>query len=40
MPLLITRIDHPHPVELEGISQMLEANPIINGWDCKILPAT
>ena len=32
MPLLITPIDHPHSMELEGISQILDANPIIYDW--------
>jgi IS5 family transposase len=32
MPLMITRIDHPHAVELEGVSQILDANPIIYDW--------
>jgi len=32
MPLMITRIDHPHALELEGISQILDANPIIYDW--------
>jgi len=32
MPLTITRIDHPHAEELEGISQILDANPIIYQW--------
>lgn len=32
MPLMITRIDHPHAVELENISQILDDNPIINEW--------
>jgi IS5 family transposase len=32
MPLLITPIDHPHAMELEGISQILDANPIIYDW--------
>jgi IS5 family transposase len=32
MPLTITRIDHPHAEELEGISQILDANPIIYDW--------
>lgn len=32
MPLMITRIDHPHAVELEGISQILDANHIIYDW--------
>ena len=32
MPLLITRIDHPHAEELENISQILDDNPIINEW--------
>ena len=32
MPLMITRIDHPHTEELEGISQILDANPIIYEW--------
>ena len=29
MPLTITSIDHPHAEELENISQILDANPII-----------
>jgi len=32
MPLMITSIDHPHAAELEGISQILDANPIIYEW--------
>jgi len=32
MPLMITRIEHPHADELEGISQILDANPIIYDW--------
>ena len=32
MPLTITSIDHPHAAELEGISQILDANPIIYQW--------
>ena len=32
MPLMINSIDHPHSAELEGISQILDANPIINRW--------
>ena len=32
MPLTITQIDHPHAAELEGISQILDANPIIYDW--------
>ncbi len=32
MPLMITSIDHPHAEELEGISQILDDNPIINEW--------
>jgi IS5 family transposase len=32
MPLLITSIDHPHAMELEGISQILDTNPIIYDW--------
>jgi len=32
MPLTITRIDHPHAAELEGISQILDANSIIYEW--------
>ena len=32
MPLTITTIDHPHAEELEGISQILDANPIIYEW--------
>ena len=32
MPLTITSIDHPHAEELEGISKILDANPIIYEW--------
>jgi len=32
MPLTITSIDHPHAVELESISQILDANTIIYDW--------
>ena len=32
MPLTITSIDHPHAEELEGISQILDDNPIIYKW--------
>ena len=32
LPLMITAIDHPHAVELEGISRILDDNPIINEW--------
>jgi IS5 family transposase len=32
MPLTITCIDHPHAEELEGISQILDDNPIIYEW--------
>jgi IS5 family transposase len=32
MPLMINSIDHPHAAELEGISKILDANPIINKW--------
>jgi len=32
MPLTITNIDHPHAEELEGISQILDENPIIYEW--------
>ena len=32
MPLMITRIEHPHAEELEGISQILDAHPIIYEW--------
>jgi len=32
MPLTITSIDHPHAEELEGISQILDDNPIIYQW--------
>ena len=32
LPLMIRRIDHPHAVELEGISRILDDNPIINEW--------
>jgi len=32
MPLMINRIDHPHAMELESISKILDDNPIINEW--------
>lgn len=32
MPLMIRSIDHPHAEELEGISKILDGNPIINEW--------
>lgn len=32
MSLMIAHIDHPHAAELEGISQILDANPIIYEW--------
>jgi transposase, IS5 family len=32
LPLMIRGIDHPHAAELDGISKILENNPIINGW--------
>jgi IS5 family transposase len=32
LSLMIRGIDHPHAVELEGISQILDDNPIINEW--------
>ena len=32
MPLMISSIDHPHAQELEGISQILDDNPIIYEW--------
>jgi IS5 family transposase len=32
LPLMITGIDHPHAVELKGISKILDENPIINEW--------
>jgi len=32
IPHMITRIDHPHATELEGINQILDANPIIYEW--------
>jgi IS5 family transposase len=32
MPLMINSIDHPHAAELEGISKILDAHPIINEW--------
>lgn len=32
MPLTITRIDHHHAEELEGISHILDENPIIYDW--------
>jgi IS5 family transposase len=32
MPLTITSIDHPHAEELQGISQILDDNPIIYEW--------
>lgn len=30
IPLLISSIEHSHAAELEGISKILDANPIIN----------
>jgi IS5 family transposase len=32
LPLMIKRIDHPHAEELQRISDILDANPIINEW--------
>ena len=32
MPLMINTIDHPHAMELESISKILDDNPIINEW--------
>ena len=32
LPLMIASIDHPHAVELQGISKILDENPIINEW--------
>ena len=32
MPLMINKIDHPHAVELESISKILDDNSIINKW--------
>jgi IS5 family transposase len=32
MPLMINSIDHPHAAELEGISNILDDNPIIYQW--------
>lgn len=32
LPLMIKRIDHPHAEELQKISDILDANPIINDW--------
>ena len=32
LPLMITGIEHPHAVELQGISKILDDNPIINKW--------
>jgi IS5 family transposase len=32
LPLMITRIDHPHAEELQRISEILDDNPIINEW--------
>lgn len=32
LPLMITGIEHPHAVELQGISKILDDNPIINEW--------
>jgi transposase, IS5 family len=32
LPLMITRIDHPHAAELQEISNILDKNPIINKW--------
>ena len=38
MPLMITTIDHPQAVELEGINRILDDNPIIDEmvWWCII----
>lgn len=38
MPLTITSIDHPQAVELEGISQILNAKLIINGPMMNLSP--
>jgi len=32
MPLMICNIEHPHAAELEGISRILDSNPIIYEW--------
>jgi IS5 family transposase len=32
IPLMINRIDHPHAVELDSISKILDDNPIIYEW--------
>jgi len=40
MPLMITRIDHPHAVELEGVSQILDVNPIMYDWVLQDLTRT
>ena len=32
LPLMITRIDHPHADKLQAISQVLDSTPIINEW--------
>lgn len=32
LPLMIAGIDHPHAAELQGISEVLDKNPTINGW--------
>ena len=32
LPLMITGIEHPHAVELQGISKILNETPIINEW--------
>ena len=32
LPLMITRIDHPHAHELQAVNQILDSNPIINEW--------
>jgi IS5 family transposase len=32
MPLMVNTIDHPHAIELESISKILDDNPIINEW--------
>jgi len=29
MPLMITAVDHPHAEELDGISRIIDRNPII-----------
>lgn len=40
MPIVNNSIAHPHAVELEGISNILDSNPIINEWVLQDLTRT